>query len=69
MSLRRFHCKRSCPNVGQKFEGRCYWVQCLWTTGRGSASRPHLVYLPPAQTAPKLLIFLQLLRQAVVIIL
>lgn len=70
MSLRRFHCKCSCPNMGQKYEGWKYgWVQSCWATGRGRAWRPHLVYLPPAQTALKFLILLQLLRQAVSIIL
>lgn len=70
MSLRRFHCKCSCPDMGQKCEGRRYcWVQSRWATGRGRACGPHLVYLPPPHTALKLLLFLQLLCQAVSIIL
>lgn len=70
MSLRRFHCKCTCPDMGRKCEGQeDRWVRSCWATGRGRACRPHLVYLPPAQTALKLLIFLQLLRQAVSIIL
>jgi hypothetical protein len=41
----------------------------LLGNGKGRACRPHLVHLPPAHTALKLLIFFQLLRQAVSIIL
>lgn len=70
MSFRRFHCKCSCPGMGQKCEGwKYYWAQSCWATGKGRACCPHLVYLPPAQTALELLIFLQLLRQAFSIIL